>query len=313
MKNVLVIYYTQSGQLFDIAKNAVQTLNESSEVSISYYQIKPVKEYKFPWKEDDFFDAFPESFLQIPCALEEPASEVLEKHYDLVILAYQVWFLTPSIPINSFLKSDKAKNILKNMPVITVIGCRNMWIKAQEKMKVLLSDNGAKLVGNIVLVDRHINHISVITISKWMFSGEKERYLGIFPKPGVSEKDINEAVKFGQPILKSLLKGNYQDLQENLVKVDAVRIKPFLVLVDKRANVLFGKWANLIIKKGKAGDPNRKKWIKVFNMYLLFAIWMIAPIVFIVFLLTYLPMYGRIQREKQYYLSIDQNLQPNNE
>lgn len=311
MKNVLVIYYTQSGQLFDIAQNVVRKMKDSSEVSITYHQIKPVLEYKFPWKEDAFFDAFPESFLQIPCKLEEPVDDVLNKKYDLVILAYQVWYLTPSIPINSFLKSDKAKRLLKNTPVVTVIGCRNMWIKAQEKMKVLLRDTGAKLVGNIVLADRHINHISVITISKWMFSGRKERYLGIFPKPGVSDKDIDESVKFGTPILESLLKNNYENLQENLLKIDAVKIKSFLVLVDKRANVLFGKWANFIIKKGGPGDLNRKKWVKVFNNYLLFAIWMIAPIVFIVFLLTYLPMFGRIQKQKIYYKSVDLKLATN--
>ena len=58
MKNVLVIYYTQSGQLLDIAQNVVQKLKESDEVSITYHQIKPVKSYDFPWQKDTFFDSF---------------------------------------------------------------------------------------------------------------------------------------------------------------------------------------------------------------------------------------------------------------
>jgi len=305
MKNVLVIYYTQSGQLLEIAQNIVKKLEVSNEVSVVYHQIKPSKSYNFPWKKDNFFDAFPESFLQIPCQLEEPEGDILNKKYNLVILAYQVWYLTPSIPINSFLKSAQARTVLKNTPVITVIGCRNMWIMAQEKVKTLLLENQAELVANIALVDRNINHISVITISKWMFSGKKERYLGIFPKPGVSQKDIDESVKFGAPILNSLLKNDYAKLQNKLLELDAIRIKPFLVLVDKRANILFGKWANLIIKKGKAGDPKRRKWIKAFNNYLLFAIWLIAPIVFIVFLITYLPLIGKVKRERNYYRSVN--------
>ncbi len=306
MKNVLVVYYTQSGQLLEIAQNVVQDLEKSSEISIDYHKVKPVNDYNFPWKKDNFFDAFPESFLQIPCDLEEANSEVLSKKYDLVILAYQIWYLTPSIPINSFLKSDEAKVILKNTPVVTVIGCRNMWIQAQEKMKVLLNNVQAKLVGNIVLIDRHINHVSVITIEKWMFSGKKESYLGMFPKPGVSQKDINEATKFGKPILDGLLQNNYQNLQDNLLKIGAVYINPFLVLVDKRANVLFRKWANLIIKKGKPGEKKRLKWIGYFNKYLKFAIWFIAPIVFIVFLLTYLPFLGKIKKDQKYYASVNQ-------
>jgi len=305
VKNVLVIYYTQSGQLFEIAQNIVKQLEASNEVSVAYHQIKPTKPYNFPWKEDEFFDAFPESFLQIPCELEEPEGDVLNTKYDLVILAYQVWYLTPSIPINSFLKSEQAKKILKNTPVITIVGCRNMWIQAQEKVKTLLLENKAKLVGNIALVDRNINHISVITISKWMFSGKKERYLGVFPKPGVSQKDINESVKFGAPILSSLLKSNYTNLQNQLLELKAVHIKPLLVSMDKRGNILFGKWANFIIKKGKAGDPKRKNRIRAFSNYLIFAIWLIAPIVFIVFLLTYLPSIGKIKRERNYYSSIN--------
>ena len=55
-----------------------------------------------------------------------------------------------------------------------------MWIMAQEKMKKKLKSLNANLVGNIVLADRHINHVSVITIAQWMFSGKKERFLGIF-------------------------------------------------------------------------------------------------------------------------------------
>ncbi|MCF6242264.1 MAG: hypothetical protein L3J74_13070 [Bacteroidales bacterium] len=146
MKNVLVVYYTQSGQVVEIAQNVVRKLEKSSKIHVSYHKVKPVNNYNFPWKKDNFFDVFPESFLQIPCKLEEPQPDVLTKKYDLVILAYQIWYLTPSIPINSFLKSDEAKVLLKDTPVITVIGCRNMWIQAQEKMKVLLNKVQAKLV-----------------------------------------------------------------------------------------------------------------------------------------------------------------------
>ncbi len=305
MKNVLVIYYTQSGQLLEISKNIAEVLELSENVNLSFYEIKLKNEFPFPWNRKDFYDAFPETFLQIPAELEDLDNPILNKHYDLIILSYQVWFLTPSIPINSFLKSKISASLLKNTPVITVIGCRNMWIKAHEKVKQLLVDNGAKLVGNIALVDRHINHISVITIVHWMFSGVKKRYLGVFPRPGVSDKDIDESTKFGPVILNNLFEDNFDKLQGQLLEKNAVKIKPFLVLMDKRANVLFGKWANLISKKGPAKSPKRGVWIRLFNLYLVIAIWLIAPIVFIIFLLTYGPLIGRIKKEKHYYSSID--------
>lgn len=303
MKEILVVYYTQSGQLFDILENILSNIN-SEGVNVSYHKVEPEEPYPFPWKNKRFYDAFPESFLQIPTKIHPPKEDILSKKYDLVLLGYQVWFLTPSPPINSFLKSDFAKQLLKDTPVITVIACRNMWIQAQEKTKKLLKANEAKLVGHIALVDRHINHISVITISHWMFTGRKDRKWGIFPKPGVSSQDITEATKFGTPIKNALLANDYSQLQKNLLELDALNINPFLVLVDKRANVLFSKWANLIIKKGKPGNPKRLKWIGLFKYYLLFAIWLIAPIVFIVFLLTYLPTTKKRNREKKYYSSV---------
>lgn len=304
MKEVLIIHYSQSGQLTDILHNVVQPLENDANIQLSYYSLRPKKEFEFPWKSEKFFDTFPETYLQLPQAIEPPTVDILNKKYDLIILGYQVWFLTPSIPFNSFLKSATAKQLLNNTPVITVIGCRNLWMMAQEKVKQLLVAHQANLVGHIVLQDRHLNHISVITISHWMFSGKKDRYLGIFPKPGVSDEDIQAATKFGFPIRAALLENNFSTLQKKLLTLDAVQVKSFLITVDKRANFLFGKWANLIIKKGKPGEVQRLRWTRLFSYYLQFAIWIIAPIVFIIFLLTFLPMYRSIQKEKTYYSSV---------
>lgn len=303
MKEILVIHYSQTGQLTTILKNMITPIFKE-EINVTYYEIKPVKPFKFPWGKDSFYDVFPETFLQIPSEIETPPEEILNKHFDLVVLGYQVWFLTPSIPINSFLKSEFAEKIMGNTPVITVVACRNMWLQAQEKVKRLLVKANANLVGHLAFVDKHINHISVITIEYWMLSGKKDHYLGIFPKPGVSDKDIKEANKYGAPIKEALVKNDFSTLQKTFVKLGGVIVNPYLVMTDERGNVIFSKWANLIIKKGKSGAPKRVKFLKVFKYYLLFAIWVIAPIVFIVFLLTYLPTHLKRKREKEYFSSV---------
>lgn len=303
MKEVLVIYYSQTGQLSDILKNIVSIVKDDR-VNITYHQILPKEPYPFPWTGEAFYDTFPESFLQIPQPINDVDPVVLRKKYDLVLLGYSVWYLTPCIPVNSFLKSDAARKLLKDTAVVTVIGCRNMWIQAQEKMKALLAACEATLVGNIAMVDKNINHISVITIMHWMFNGKKTRFLGIFPKPGVSDSDIETAGIFGIPIKEALLKGDFEALQTNLLHQGAVKVKPLLISTDKRGNVVFSKWANAIIKKGGPGNPKRKKWLVFFKYYLLFAIWVIAPIVFIVFLLTYIPMKNKIRRDIEYFSSI---------
>jgi hypothetical protein len=300
MKNVLVIYYTQSGQLESIARNIAKPFLDSEEINLTFHEIQLEKPFPFPWNKESFFDAFPESFLQIPTGLKPVSEEILNTKFDLVLFHYQVWYLSPSIPINSFLKSDDAKKILNNTPVITISGSRNMWIMAQEKIKVLLRKANANLVGNVALVDRVGNLISVITIVEWMFSGVKKKYLGIFPLPGVSEKDIKESIQFGEIMLDSLQKNNLAQLQPKLVDAGAVKISSYLVTVDKTANKIFNKWSNIIYKNQK----NRKQLLKVFNVYLFLAIWLISPIVYILHLITYPLKLKSIKKETQYYQGV---------
>lgn len=296
MKNVLVVYYSQSGQLKEIAQQIAKPLLQDGEVNVTFHEIKLEKPFPFPWDKASFFDAFPESFLQIPTALQPVPQAILEAKYDLILLHYQVWYLSPSIPINSFLKSPEARQLLNGTPVVTISGSRNMWVMAQEKIKKLLKDNGAKLVGNVALVDRVGNLISVITIVEWMFSGVKKKYLGIFPLPGVSQKDITESEKFGKIILSKLQSGQYESLQSELVANDAVRISSYLVKVDKTANKIFNKWSNFINTRKKS----RKIWLKVFYVYLFLAIWLISPIVYILHVFTYPLKINSIKRETQY-------------
>jgi hypothetical protein len=300
MKNVLVIYYSQSGQLESIARNVAKPLLNSENINVLFHEIELKEPFPFPWNNDAFFGAFPESFLQIPAPLKPIQESIMETKFDLILLHYQVWYLTPSIPVNSFLKSSEAKILLNNTPVVTINGSRNMWIMAQEKVKVLLKQNNALLKGNIALVDRVGNLISVITIVEWMFSGVKKRYLGVFPLPGVSDKDIRESSKFGEVILSALLNNNYENLQQKLLEIDAVRVSSYLVTVDKTANKIFSKWSNLIIKKGES----RKLWIKVFKVYLLLAIWLISPIVYILHVFMYPFKIQKTKKEIEYYKGI---------
>jgi hypothetical protein len=153
------------------------------------------------------------------------------------------------------------------------------------------------LKGNIAFVDRTGNLISVITIVEWMFSGVKKKYLGIFPLPGVSEKDIQEADQFGEIILEALQNNNLDSIQPKIVALDGVRISSYLVTVDKTANKIFKKWSNFIYTK----KNSRKTWLKVFNIYLLLAIWLISPIVYILHLFTCPFKIAKQKKETQYY------------
>lgn len=157
----------------------------------------------------------------------------------------------------------------------------------------MLVKKGARIVANIALTDRHYNHISVLTIVHWLFTGKKDKYLGIFPLPGVSQKDITNATQYGELVLNHSQKGEYQQsLQKEIVAQGGVQVKPFLLSAEKKANRLFGIWARAIYQ-----SPRRKFLLKCFHTYLYFAIWILMPIVWLFYWLTYPLFYKKIRRE----------------
>ena len=303
MKNILIIYYSQSGQLTEIAENFAKPFKASDQYSITYAAIKPVKEFGFPWKGYEFFDSLPEAVMKIPCEIEPFNLE--NKDYDLIVFAYTVWYMSPAIPSMSFLLSDEAKQLFKDKPVITLLGSRNMWVVAQEYVKEQLIKLNANLVGNIVLRDRAENLTGIITISYFLFTGKKDRFLGIFPKPGVSEKDIKGTENFGEIVKKNWENNNLENVQSELVKAKALKVNAYLAGTERMAfKNVFTKWATFILKKGGAGDPNRKIRVKIFANYFPFAILLIAPIKYVFFLIFAPFKLKSIRKEIKYYSGV---------
>lgn len=296
-KKVLAIYYTQSGQLEEIVRSFTQPFVDEG-VHVEYLRIRPVHDFPFPWTSDRFFDAMPESVLQKP--VELLPFPLQHEKYDLIVFAYQPWFLSLSIPSLSALHHPAIRKVMHRCPVVTLIGSRNMWLHSQENLKQILNDIQAPLVGNIALTDRHSNLISAATILHWMLSGRKDRWLGIFPPPGVSPQDIQHGSHFGQTVLKHLQQGNWENLQPTLVAQGAVEIKTLLMFIEERAPRLFSIWAHLIVKQ-----KNRQAWLVAFKYYLLFALFIVAPIILTVYSVLILPLTrSSVSRKKEYYCGI---------
>lgn len=300
MKKILVLHYSQTGQLTEILKSLVSMMN-NSKIKLEFKSIKPSTPYPFPWNSTDFFDQMPDSVLGNTHDIEPIVTD--EEKYDLVILGYQVWFLKPSIPFNSFLESEYAKVLLKNTPVLTVLGVRNMWVMAQETVKLKLKELGAELVGNIVFVDKNPNLISVITIQHWLFGGKKTKFLNLFPLPGVSQSDIDNAHKFGETIQECLLNDECNNLQGKLVKQRAVKVVDTSVFIEKRGSMLFRLWAKLIERKSTS-PKKRKFWLKIYNIYLLFALFIVSPIVILLYTISKLFRLKQIRNEIKYYQGV---------
>ena len=60
-QSILVISYSQTGQLNQLVQNFLQPLRANPEISIEEVNLKPQQPYAFPWRFIQFFNTFPES------------------------------------------------------------------------------------------------------------------------------------------------------------------------------------------------------------------------------------------------------------
>jgi len=302
MKKILVVTFSQSGQLDEIVSNLI--VGFSGRLDVHYEKLKPVPPFNFPWKGNSFYDAMPESVKMIPAKIEQVSFNPNDD-FDLIILGYPIWFLSPPIPLTTFLKSNEAKKVMNGKPVITVIGARNMWVMAQEDIKLMIAANGGLLKGNIALHDKHNNLISVVTIIYWMATGKKQQYLGLFPKPGISDSDILDVKRFTPVIYNAIVHDDYNDLQNKLILLNAVQLSANVVSTEEKGKKMFKIWSAYILRKGGPGSMQRVMRIKMFSWYLLFVIFAVSPIVSVLFYLTWPLRFMAIRKKLKYYSGVE--------
>ncbi len=279
-KKILVIHYSQTGQLDRTVESIAQPLVSSELCEVNFLNLEPETPYPFPWPFITFINAFPEAVHEKGCALK-PMPRELVGEYDLIILGYQVWYLAPSNPITALLQSPEAEVIFKDTPVITTIACRNMWLLAQERVKKHLTRLGAKLIGNVALVDEAGAGFSFLSTPIWMFSGSKGPYpLGI-PNAGVAQKDIKDASRFGKAVLARI--SNNQALDETVLRgLGAVKINVRLVASERIATRSFHIWGKLFLACGQAPNFARSVLALLYAVFLIAIILTVVPINFLV-------------------------------
>ena len=137
-----------------------------------------------------------------------------------------------------------------------------------------------------------------------MFTGKKDRYLGIFPYPGVSDKDIAEATRFGLPIRNALANSKFENLQDELLEMKSVELLPDIVSMELKGKRIFKLWSAFILKKGGPGSKQRVGRLKLFKWYLLFVIFVVSPLASLIYYLSYPFFVRRIKRNLKYYKGV---------
>lgn len=274
IKKVLVIQYSQSGQLTTLTEQIVAPLRADPRIAVQVQTLVPQKPFPFPWSFFKFLDAFPESAHLRPAALE-PLSLAGDEDFDLIVLPYQVWFLAPSQPVTAFLKHPVVQRVLRGKPVVTVIACRNMWLSAHDKLKALLADAGARLIDNVVLIDPGPTLATFITTPRWVLTGNKGGFWGM-PPAGLNDAQIKGSRRFGLALRDGLLENREKGAAPLLAGLGAVEVDPKLYISERAGTRSFFVWGKLIMAVGR---PRALQRIPFLVLYVTFLIVMIITVV----------------------------------
>jgi hypothetical protein len=299
MKRVLLVHFSQTGQLTRIARRMVSPLAEAGDIQLVEEVLRPQVPYPFPWPMWKFLDAMPESVLLEPPALE-PLAARGDDHFDLIVLAYQVWYLAPAGPMTAFLKSDIGKQLLRGRPVVTLIACRNMWLSAQETVKRMIQEAGGRLRDNVVFIDQGGTLATFITMPRWLLTGRRDAFWGL-PAAGVADREIANSDRFGRALLNALRANRERDEAPMLAGLGAARVDPRLIFSERAGQRVFSMWSRLIRSGGAPGSAGRTLLLALFCAYLVAVILTLVPASLIVQRLLRPLFSRRLESQRAYF------------
>ena len=270
MKKVLIISYSHTGQTETAISSLLRGLQKHVECDVR--EIQSQEKFGFPWKMRDFFRAFPRC-QRGPVPAIRPL-EIQWENYDLVICAYQVWFLSPSLPFQGFLQSEIARG-LKNKKVITVVTCRNLWQSALARVKKTLQDLGAQHLGQITLCETGPVWASFVTTPRWMLTGKKAAFW-FFPEAGLASSDFAGLQSKGEALGKAWAISSGTAWAQN--ELGANRESVSLELMDKIGQKFFWFWSGLIQRGSKGPGVWQDFLLVLFRANLILLILAVLPL-----------------------------------
>jgi len=263
-------------------------------VELSRECLQPIESYPYPWRSlGRLFSVFPECFLGPADGIRPPAFSPDER-FDLVVLAYQVWYLNPSLPIQAFLRSEHAR-VLRYTPVLTLCISRAMWHSASETMKQMLRDAGGVHIDNVVVTHPGPPFSTFVSVPRALLVGKKDRLWGIFPRAELDARNLDRCERLGSAVAERLdeLRPPYQSL---LTGLGAVEVKRRYIVPERTAWYLYRGVARLVGRKGERRDLPRELALYLFMAGVLSLICMGLPLCLVTVFVLYPVLGGRIAR-----------------
>ncbi len=296
MKRVLVLYYSQSGDVSRAAEALLAPLTGRG-AEVVWRRIEPCTPYPYPWgKIDRFFDVFPECVVGDAPEIQ-PLDLAGEKPFDLVVLAYQVWFLSPSLPMQGFFKSPAA-NVLRQAPVVTLSVSRNMRWLAGKRLRRMLQDVEAEHVGEIAITHQGSPLATFLTTPRALLTGRRDRLWGVLPAAGVGRDGLDRLESLGEKLAAWLHESRECRFARPIDDEEAAPVNWRYLFSELAAWPSFFAWARIVRTLGYCGPGLRRLGVSLFIVWLVLCIAVFVPLGLAVSPLVLLLSQCRLSRSK---------------
>jgi hypothetical protein len=225
---VLLIQHSLSGETNTATHEFLRGLSDGAadlhnlQVAVVEHNIRARPAFQFPWDFWSFFDVMPETVVpsvrvrnaqhwsvEAPTLEKTVSSDPAPsssssggKSFDLVVLGWQTWFLSPSLPVRLAVHDPEYQPLFRKAPVLLIGTHRNMWHRASRTLRRELKDNAnAKVIGGINFVQSSAFLVSVVKTLRWQLRGE------IDASGATNAKD--QAFAEGRNFLKQYQNGNW--------------------------------------------------------------------------------------------------------
>jgi menaquinone-dependent protoporphyrinogen IX oxidase len=133
--------------------------------------------------------------------------EATSGDYDLVVIGSPTWWLTTSIPVRSFLKSDDADALLGGTRFTSFVVCRRYYGFNLRTVKKLGTKHGGEWVDGTEFTYRGGQIRSLLSLISYLGSGEqRERYLGVkIPPTNLQAENLDAAREYADKLADTLV------------------------------------------------------------------------------------------------------------
>jgi len=291
---ILVLCYSQSGDVAKITKAFCEPLKKLPELQVVEEQLRPNRSYPFPWGNlHRLLSVFPECQLGLGNGIK-PFSVGQDERFDLIILAFQVWHLTPSLPAQDLFKSEYA-GLLKHTPVVTVCVSRKAWHSGSERMKQLLRTAEAIHLDNVVVTHQGSALATLVSVPRLLLFGKRDRLWGIFPAAEISANELARLQRLGEVLAQKLRNPSHPRHNPLLRGHGAVYVNKRLILAELAGAPIYLALARFVRYCEKFGHTMRELSIFGCTVALVVSIITLMPLTVLITFIAYPFLSGRLK------------------